>query len=84
MNHFIYSLQYTELITNENIKKDFDECCVCLEPTTSHLDCSHQICVQSLDRIEPSYEVTYGDPQKKCPYCREFVCIYDSSQICRK
>ena len=74
----------SELITNENIKKDFDECCVCLEPTRSHLDCNHHICVQCLDRIEPSYEPSFNDPQKKCPYCREFVCISHSSQICRK
>ena len=74
----------SELITNENIKKDFDECCVCLEPTWSHLNCSHHICVKCLDRIEPSYEASFDEPQKKCPYCRSVVCISHSSQICRK
>lgn len=66
-------LALKSLIKNENIKTTINECCVCLEPTLSFLQCRHHICLLCYEKIEftPCDCDDCDNEERKCPLCRQ-------------
>ena len=57
----------TNLLKCDNIDMDMEDCCVCLVPTISTLNCNHNICLQCESKLVTPV---------KCPMCRAKYCRY--------
>jgi len=57
----------TTLLKCDNIDMDTEECCVCLTPTISTLNCEHHVCLSCESKlVAPT----------KCPMCRAVYCRF--------
>ena len=68
------NLAFKSMFKNENIKSSIQDCCVCLEPTLSHLECGHHLCVLCFDKLE-EHQFDCDCKEKKCPLCREGISL---------
>ena len=49
-----------------------ENCCVCLEKTTTETQCRHHLCIECWSKIKP---IGYN---KHCPLCRSnHICVYN-------
>lgn len=62
-------------LTMGNIELDFNECCVCLEPTSTKTMCNHSLCYGCWTNLKTRPSETYEDEEEvmSCPYCREDI-----------
>ena len=63
-----------DLFACENVKLEFNECCVCHEITNSYFrECKHTICFECCSKL------IIEDDCVTCPMCRDEACICSSS-----
>ena len=61
---------FYDLFGCENIKLDYDECCVCSELTNSYFrECKHTICYECCSKLPIKNDCV------SCPICRNEACV---------
>ena len=66
------SNDWKKFLTMDNVKLEFDECCVCLETTKTQTQCKHYLCYLCWTNLKS----TVNDNETetiKCPYCRSNI-----------
>jgi hypothetical protein len=57
----------------KNVEVDFNECCVCLEPTSTKTMCVHSLCYACWTNLKIRPSEKYDEEVMCCPYCREEI-----------
>jgi hypothetical protein len=55
------------------VKLEFNECCVCLEMTTTKTHCNHSLCYYCWSKLNYSESEEINEETLKCPYCRDDI-----------
>jgi hypothetical protein len=57
----------------EKVTLDFNECCVCLEMTSTQTKCNHYLCYKCWSNLKYTSSDNFNEETFKCPYCRDDI-----------
>ncbi len=63
----------TYLSNIQNIELNFQDCCVCLDKTSTKTSCHHSLCYSCWTNLKYTVSDKFNEDTFKCPYCREDI-----------